>query len=132
MKHCSVLIILVFGFALSVNSEPQQHAPTVAMCRADVALWYNSEMATAYLNAETLHITDNVKNLTPTAKLPLTEVLDRTTEMGDCTRVEEQHSDTYVEAQRLYSTVRGDRVSSFIYRHHLMAQLRREDSEGIR
>jgi hypothetical protein len=70
------------GFALLiysvlVNAKPQQHAPTVEVCRADVALWYDDDSATEYLKAKTLHKSEHTKNLTPIAKLSLIEVKKR-------------------------------------------------------
>jgi hypothetical protein len=129
-KYFVVLLALIF--ALPVTSEPQQHAPTLETCRADLALWYDKESATKYNEAETLFISDGVKNLTPAAKLPLTEVEARLTEMGKCFYVDNQHLDDYYDADRFYSGVRSDRYAGFIHRHHLMAQLREEDAEGLR
>jgi|HubBroStandDraft_2_1064218.scaffolds.fasta_scaffold00464_1 hypothetical protein len=48
-KYCVVLLVLVF--AAGVNAKPQQHAPTVEVCRADLALWYDENTATEYYKA---------------------------------------------------------------------------------
>jgi hypothetical protein len=132
MKPQFVCVLLFFTCALPLASEPQQHAPTVEVCRADAALWYDRDAATDYLKAETLHKSDNVKNLTPAAKLSLAEVKARATEMFDCARVDEPRYQNYLEAADFYYIVMVDRYGAFIRRHHLMEQMMREDARGLR
>ena len=129
-KHWVMLVVLIF--AVLVNAKPQQHAPTVETCRADVALWYDANAATEYLKAETLHKSDNIKNLTPIAKLQLYEVKARGLELRDCQSVDKPQFENYFEAADFYYIVMVDRYGSFLRRHHLMEQLMREDAQGFR
>jgi hypothetical protein len=132
MKSKYAILLLVLILAPPVNPEPQQHAPTVEVCRADVALWYDHDMAAEYFHAEARHTSDNIKNPTPTAKLPVTEVGARTTEMVMCEAVDKQHFGDYSNAVNFYDAVLCNRFAGFILRHHLMEQVRREDAEGLR
>lgn len=127
----SCLLVFLFSPRL-LASEPQQHAPTLEVCRADAAVWYDRDAATEYLKAETLHKSDNVKNLTPTAKLALIEVKARASEMFVCAKVDEPRSQSYLEAADFYYIVMVDRYGDFIRRHHLMEQMMREDAQGLR
>jgi hypothetical protein len=86
-----MLLVLVFTMGLSVSSQAQEHAPTVEVFRADLAVWYNHDMAADYFNAEAHHISDNAKNHTLTAKLPLKEIAARTREMVLCEAVDKQY-----------------------------------------
>jgi uncharacterized protein YtpQ (UPF0354 family) len=122
--------LLIFGVLAS--AKPQQHAPTVEVCRADVALWYDDDSATEYFRAETLHKSDRIKNLTPIAKLSLVEVKARGSEMYDCRRVDKPQSQNYLEAADFYFIVMVDRYAEFLRRHHLMEQLFKEDAQGLR
>jgi hypothetical protein len=49
-------IASVFLLLCATTAFGQQHAPTLDVCQADVALWYNVESAIDYLNQETKHI----------------------------------------------------------------------------
>ena len=42
MLRLFAMCILVF-VAVPIGAEPQEHAPSVEMCRADVAVWYSRE-----------------------------------------------------------------------------------------
>src|SRR5258707_8601646 len=114
MKPKFFCVLLSLTCTPPLASEPQQHAPTVEVCRADAALWYDRDAATDYLKAETLHKSDNVKNLTPAAKLSLAEVKVRATEMFDCARVDEARYQNYLEAADFYYIVMVDRYGAFI------------------
>jgi hypothetical protein len=52
--------------------------------------------------------------------------------MGACHSVDAERSDAYHEAQQFYASVYQDRVVGFLSRHHLMEQLKREDTQGQR
>ena len=123
----SVFVLLCAGAAFG-----QQHAPTLDVCQADVALWYSMESATDYLNQETKHINEGVRNTSPYNRLPVEEVEARVKEMGDCAIVVNFRDERYHEAQTFYSGILHDRMANFIYRHNLMEQLKKEDAVGIR
>jgi hypothetical protein len=124
--------LMLATLAPAANSESQKHAPSIEMCRADLARWYDVESATEYKKAETLHLTGGVKNLTPAAKLPLKEVNARIIEMGECSHVDTTQSNAYAAANDFYAGVQGDRYFAFIVRHNLMSQIMKEDAQGLR
>jgi hypothetical protein len=128
----SLLATLMLATLAPATPESQKHAPSIETCRADLALWYDVESATAYKKAETLHITGGVKNSTPAAKLPLKEVNARIIEMGNCSHVDTTRSNDYVAANDFYAGVQGDRYFAFIVRHNLMPQILKEDAQGLR
>ena len=128
----TVLFVGLLFFVVAIPSKAQQHAPTIDGCRADRTLWYEVSAATEYMKAETEHMNNGTPNRTPYAKLDLAEVLARVIEMGDCSSVDAERSGAYHEAQEFYASVYQDRVVSFLSRHHLMEQLKREDAQGLR
>ncbi len=132
MSKKRYLIGVLLVFSSPVHAKPQQHAPTLETCRADRAVWYNSEMSTEYMKAETARVSDGMKNRTPSAKLPLAEIITRHHEMADCQAVDPGNSDAYRAATEFYYGIYTDRCISFIVRHNLMEQLRKEDAEGLR
>jgi hypothetical protein len=124
---------ILFAVALfAIPTFAQQHAPTVATCQADLAVWYSTDMATEYLTAEAHWSTDKIRNRTEIAKAPISEVIARQHEMFDCEKVDEQKSSLYHEAGMFYTTVYTDRVVEFVSRHNLWDQFRKEDAEGKR
>jgi hypothetical protein len=128
----TVLFVGLLFFVVAIPCKAQQHAPTVDVCSSDRALWYEVSAATEYIKAETEHMNNGIPNRTPYAKLDLAEVLARVIEMGACYTVDAERSDAYHEAQQFYASVYHDRVVSFISRHHLMEELKREDAQGQR
>jgi hypothetical protein len=131
MKHFATLLIVPCLLFIS-KAQAQEHAPTMDVCRADVALWDNSEEQTDYLNQETKHINDGVRNANPIAKLTVREVFLRLSEMADCASVDEAKANSYRETVRFYSSVVADRYRSFIERHDLMRKFMAEDKAGAR
>ena len=130
MRYPLVLLLFVVSTTLT---ESQQHAPTVDVCRADVAVWFSYGSATAYANAEAARVTDNIPNRTETAKLSFGEVNKRLLEMGDCDKVDKQHSDDYTQAIDFYNRVADNRLRSFVFRHpSLLKQFIQEDVRGLR
>ena len=125
--------ILLTTFILLATSAAvaQQHAPTAEVCRADVALWYSTQLSTEYHRAQTDWITDQIPNRTAIAKLPLSEVSARLQEMGDCWSVD-NHEEKYFKAMDLYDSAFGGRYIRFVRRHHLEQQLLSEDEQGLR
>jgi hypothetical protein len=126
------LVLLTMMILVAPSAFAQTHAPTLEVCRADAALWYNDDMSAEYDKAEAIWISDHVPNRTPTAKLPLKEVIARQNEMYDCARVDESTQNLYFDAGRFYHGVFADRAISFLARHNLMHQFQKEDVAGIR
>lgn len=127
--------VLALGLLLISSAHivlAQQHAPTVAQCQADAALWGNDHVKAEYISAETAHLKAGTPNPTDIAKLPLDEIVARQNEMGNCFSVDEKNYKRYSEAQAFYTSVFADRVINFVTRHGLWDQLKAEDSKGIR
>jgi len=131
MKHLAAVVSIACLLFVS-KSQAQEHAPTMAVCQADLALWHNTEEETDYLNQETKRINDGVKNTNPLAKLTAIELTLRMIEMADCKSVDKAGSQDYYEMMRFYSDVVADRYRSFLERHDLMRKFRAEDDAGIR
>jgi len=129
LKRLGALLIVP---CLLFSSKAQEHAPTMDVCRADVAVWDNKEEQTDYLNQETKHINDSVRNTNPIAKLTIREVALRSREMGNCASVDEAKANSYLEMMQFYSSVLADRYRSFIERHDLMGKFMAEDKAGAR
>ena len=129
MKIILALIVLALCASGGVS---QEHAPTVGMCRADVAVWYGTEMSTEYYRAENALLSDGVANPTEAAKLPITEATARFYEMADCQSVDAQRRNNYFNARVFYLNIVADRYFRYVLRHHLKDQLLREDAQGIR
>jgi hypothetical protein len=125
-------IVLLLLMLTAVPAGTQQHAPTVAQCQADAAVWAPPEMQTEYLKAQTAHIKYGTPNETSTNKLPIKEVLARIDEMGDCQKVDHRNWEKFLEIQSFYSNVQTDRVQDFMTRHDLWPQFRSEDAQGKR
>jgi len=124
--------VALVSFRPSAAMQPQQHAPSLETCQADVALWYDHAAASEYLNAETAHISENSPNRTPAARLPLREIVARELEMGDCMKVDAIRRERYLQAIDFYDRVSADRYRRFVRRHKLEQQLLREDAAGLR
>jgi hypothetical protein len=132
-KAVRQLLALVFLLAISATSVmAQQHAPTVAQCRADVALWGNGIMVKEYYDAENAHMEDGTPDHTDVARLPVQEVILHRREMGDCASVDAENHVEYYEAARFYATVHSNRIFNFMARHNLWNQFRAEDAQGLR
>lgn len=132
MMRKSAVVCLLWIIAVSFPSHSQEHAPTPAVCRADVAVWGNLQAETDYSKAETAWLTNRVSNQTAIAKLSIKEMMRRGDEMSQCEDVDPDQENTYRDLQMFYHGVRHDRYARFIYRHHLMPQLMQEDAVGRR
>lgn len=125
-----LIAMILLGLALYVPISAQEHAPLLATCEADVALWYNADDFTEYDNAQTLFFTNKTPNKTRLDLLPLTEVIPRHEEMGKCYLMTGR--EIYHTADNAYMGIFHDRETDFVVRHNLMAQFRAEDAEGKR
>jgi hypothetical protein len=108
----------------------QEHAPLLATCEADAALWYNVDDYIEYNNAQASFNTYKTPNKTKLNLLQVTEVLSRQDEMGKCYSM--THKDIYHDANVAYMGIFFDREHDFIVRHNLMGQFKAEDAAGKR
>ena len=134
MERVGAVLVTVIMFSTHTLNA-QEHAPTIDVCRADVAVWANVQTKTDYNNAEANWVRNEVSNRTPIAKLSIKEVIRREDEMSQCMEVDpdkDAKDDSYFNAQSFYHSVLADRWIGFITRHHLMSQLRQEDAAGKR
>jgi len=124
------IAMILLGFVLYVPTLAQEHAPLLATCEADLALWYNPDEFTEYLNAQTAFLIDGTPNKTKLSRLSVVEVSARHEGMGKCWSM--THRDTYHDADNSYMSIFTDREHDFIVRHKLWDQFRTEDAEGKR
>jgi hypothetical protein len=124
------IVFFLLVLAAPMRAQDIKHAPLATQCRADVALWNNSQEIDAYYAAVTAHVRYGTPNRTDTNRLSLKEVYARVQEMTDCVSVDPPHFNEYVSVQGFYITVTSDRYFSFIQRHNLIKQLRAEDAAG--
>jgi hypothetical protein len=89
-RTLAVLAVLLFS---PVNVKLQEHAPTADVCRADAAVWGNSQARIDYFNAETAKHTDSTPNRTLIEELPIKEVKARIREMYACFDVDPSKKD---------------------------------------
>ena len=130
MRRAIVGVAILLSFPLSAQVE--KHAPTVDVCRADVALWDDSALQVDYAKAETESVKNNVPSQNEIHKLPIKQIWGRLLEMGDCAKVDPERKASYLDAANFYSSVQGDRAVHFILRHGLIVQFEQEDAAGKR
>ena len=118
------------GLVLCAPTRAQEHAPLLATCEADVALWFNMDEFTKYDNAQTVFYTSNTPNKTSLNSLPVTEVIARHEEMSKCYSMTER--EIYYRADNAYMGILHDRQTDFMVRHNLVRQFRAEDAAGKR
>jgi hypothetical protein len=128
-RAIAILATLLFSTA---TARVQEHAPTVEVCRADVAVWANTNAETDYYNAEREWTTNGVPNRTDIEKLPIIEVKARAREMFVCQDVDPTRKESYLDAGRFYHNVQADRWYEFLLRHNLLDQFEQEDAAGKR
>src|ERR1017187_5172934 len=122
MERRGVAVLALVTLALLSTINAQEHAPTLAVCRADVAVWGNVQAETDYNNAETARVTNDVPNRTAIAKLSVKEVISRIREMVQCIDVDPDQEDSYYNVQEFYHSVQADCWRAFIVRHQLLSQ----------
>ena len=118
--------ILFAAIAATAHAQEVQHAPTVAQCQADAALWQSQ--SGDFFRAHKSH---DAKN-TAVASLTAKELLARSIEMADCLTVDSGHDEDYSMVQSTYFELFGDRMNNFMKRHNLMEQFFKEDEAGRR
>ena len=121
---------VLLGVALCALGVAQEHAPLLATCEADVALWYNTDDFIEYNNAQAAFFNDKTPNKSKLNLVPVTEVIARHEEMSKCWSM--THSEIYHQADLSYMAIFHDRETDFMVRHNLMRQFRAEDAAGKR
>ena len=124
------IVMILLGLGLFVPVLAQEHAPLLATCEADLALWYDRDEFTDYLNAQTAFLLDGTPNKTKLNRLSVVEVVARHEEMGKCWSM--THRSIFHDADMDYMNIFTDREHDFIVRHNLSNQFRAEDAEGKR
>lgn len=118
------------GFAQ--QSQEPQHAPTIEVCKADVAVWWTDYIVDQYENSENELASTGKYLRNPAGDLPITEVSARMNEMHNCARVDAHDRATYTSAWEFYYGVAMERWRQFVVRHGMRDQFMKEDAEGLR
>jgi hypothetical protein len=131
MKLC----FLLFGLLLVVPAPGQEHAhaPTLEQCKADGAVWGDSNAQLEYTEAQLAFLKNGTRNHTDVNKLSIRELRKRMSEMLDCTKeVPVTETTDYVNVVSFYQIIEGDRAYDFIERHGLHDRFLLEDRQGKR
>jgi hypothetical protein len=126
------IIALVVFLAFPLIARVQQHAPTAAVCQADLAVWGDLAMQTDYFKSETASTENKIPSQNEIHRIPIREVIARELEMGDCAKVDPDKKQSYYDTLGFYRSVHGDRLEHFVIRHGLYPQFAREDDAGKR
>ena len=126
-----IIATTILFLVLASAASAQQHAPTLDVCQADVAVWYSPERAAEYNNAQARQMQRGVRNRNEYTQLPIKEVVARMKEMADCWEVAD-YTEVYFKAHLFFHSIYSDRMIDFISRHHLWEQFRSEDAAGAR
>lgn len=118
--------VLATSLASGKPAQEVEHAPTVAVCRADSAVWNSDFMKNGPKDS--------------VGRISVQELLLRESEMNKCGFVDPPHPDnsnynhpeTYLFLQGLYSNEIGIRLVDFITRHNMWQQFLDEDAAGKR
>ena len=127
----SVGFVIVF-LVLASNGSTQEHATNVEICRANQAVWGNTQAKLDYATQEKQHATQGLKNTNAAAELSYKQLLSRQDEILTCASIDALNSDQYMKAFNFYAQVARDRFENFIIRHNLMQRFLREDAAGLR
>jgi hypothetical protein len=110
-----LLAALVLLFSVSSSTQEVEHAPTVAQCQADQALWLSkleTRDGTSDILVQTLHKWQH--------------------EMSACEAVDSLNKSKYFNAETKIEAEIEGRELSFIYRHNPYQQFLDEDAAGKR
>ncbi len=126
---------LLLGLLLVVPATGQEHAhaPTLGQCKADVAVWGDSEAQLENAKAQLAFMKNGTANKTDVNRLSIQELAERTSEMLDCMKeVPVTEAKDYEDVVSFYGTIDGDRAYNFIVRHGLHDRFLLEDRQGKR
>jgi hypothetical protein len=115
MKYVLVLALLLVPFSSVAQDSAVEHAPTVAQCQADQALWRDK-------------LSGDASASTPT----YLTIRKWPSEMNDCASVDPSHSDEYLVVAGLAAAGMARREFDFLKRHDLFTQFVTEDNQGMR
>jgi len=127
--------LLLFGLLLVIPATGQEHAhaPTLEQCKADVAVWGDSDAQLEYSKAQLAFVKDGTSNKTEVNKLSMQELNERMAEMSDCMKeVGPIEAKDYEGVVSFYISIDGDRAYDFIVRHGLHDRFLLEDRQGKR
>ncbi len=128
--------LLLFGLLLVIPATGQEnaHAPTLEQCKADVAVWGDSDAQLEYSKAQLAFIRDGTPNKTEINKLDMQELTGRMSEMVDCMKEVDPvvEAKDYESVESFYQNIQGDRAYDFIVRHGLHDRFLLEDRQGKR
>jgi hypothetical protein len=114
------LLIIVVLIANPVFGQEVKHTTAKDLCREDQALW-EAQLAKPAISWATVVNDVDSKTLVLWAS-----------EMNDCSKVDKDRSQTYVDTVHWLFAVVFNRESDFLIRHHLVDQFNREDAAGAR
>ena len=114
------LLIIVVLIANPVFGQDVKHTTTKDLCREDQALW-EAQLAKPAISWATVVNDVDSKTLVLWAS-----------EMNDCSKVDRDRSQNYVDTVHWLFAVLFNRESDFLIRHHLVDQFNREDAAGAR
>jgi hypothetical protein len=113
-----------------IGAQNEDHAPTLAQCHADRMLW--TEQVIEYNNAEAQRLKNRTPNNSVIWKLPISKLIQRQDEMGDCEAVDPENVERYDDVLRNLLDAYKTRYVDFVVRHKLDPQLLKEDEAGLR
>ena len=108
------MIASVLLLASVATGQNAKHATAVEQCRADRRLW-------------TVAIEDHSYR-----RETINTIEERTLELTKCAGVDLEYEMAYLDAAMHYSIAEGNRLRSFLKRHHLVDQFKDEDASGKR
>jgi hypothetical protein len=132
IKWVIVPCLMFAMFARGALAQQAQHAPTVDVCRADVAVWWTEYIVSQYEKSEDGLASGGKYIRNPAGDLPIKEVSVRMNEMHDCENVDTRDARTYSSAWGFYYGIIMERYQRFVERHGLHDQFMKEDAEGMR
>ena len=131
MKNLPVILFAVFmPLGVSPFVLAQDHAPTVQQCTADSRLWM-SQM-TEYNNAEAARLTQGRPNKTEIMMSSFRLLAARARELVQCQAVDPDRQNYYDQVNTQILDAVHNRYVMFVERHHLTAEMIKEDDDGIR
>ena len=86
-------ICLVFIWLLAtigVEAQTKESAVTPEQCMSDVNEWGNQELMHEYERAHQKVVADGTPDTSRVTKLSIVEIMHRTNELGNCSRIDEK------------------------------------------
>lgn len=115
-----IILLALICFAYAAFGQEVKQAPVTELCRADQSEW---EAQLAKPSSSWAHVANDVDSRT---------LVLRASEMNDCSKVDKDRSQRYLDTVHLIFAVLFNRESDFLTRHKLLEQFYQEDAEGAR